>query len=99
MTSFSRLEGGTGGNRIPNLSQENDIWALSQSSAKALGKGGGIGAHLALGEAAEIFLKEVFDRVLNRDDVAGGGLIEPLEASGHRGGFSRSGGACHEDKA
>ena len=99
MACLGGLQGGAGGHRIPNLSQKNDIGALTQGAAKALGKGGGIGAHLALGEAAEIFLKEVFDGVLNRDDVAGGSLIEPLEASGHRGGFSCSGGACHEDKA
>jgi len=98
MASFSGLEGGTGGGGIPNFSKKDDIWALTKSATEAFGKGGGIGTDFSLSKAAEIFLKEIFDRIFDRDDVASGSLVEPLQTRGHRGGFSRSCRASDQDE-
>jgi hypothetical protein len=72
---------------------------LTEGTTEAFGKRGGIGAYFSLGKAAEVFLKEIFDRIFNRDDVAGNSLIEPLEACGQRGGFSGPSGSGYEDES
>ena len=71
---------------------------MAEGATEAFGKGGGIGSYFSLGKAAEVFLKEIFDRILNRDDVAGGSLIEPFESSGQRGGFSGPSGSSYENE-
>ena len=93
------LQSGAGGHRIPNLSQKNDIGALTQGAPEAFGKGRGISSHFTLSKAAEVFLKKILHRVFDGDDVAGGGLIEPLQTCGHGGGFSCPGRSGHEDEA
>jgi hypothetical protein len=72
---------------------------LAKGATEAFGKGGGIGSYFSLGKAAEVFLKEIFYRIFNRDDVAGGGLIEPFEARGQRGGFSGPSGSGYENES
>ena len=98
MTGFSRLESGPGGHGIPNFPKKYNVRTLAEGATEAFGKGGGIGSHFALRKTAKIFLKEVFDRVFNCDDVASGTLVEPLQTCGHRRRFSRSGGASDQNE-
>jgi hypothetical protein len=72
---------------------------LAEGATEAFGKGGGIGSYFSLGKAAKVFLKEIFDRIFNRDDVTGSSLIEPFEARGQRGGFSGPSGSRYENES
>ena len=72
---------------------------MAEGATEAFGKGGGIGSYFSLGKAAEVFLKEIFDRIFNRDDVSGSGLVEPFEACGQRGGFSGPSGSGYENES
>ena len=98
MAGFSCLESGAGGGGIPNFPKKYNVWALAEGAAEALGEGWGIGSYFALSKAAEIFLKEVLNRIFDRDDVACGGLVEPLQTGSHRGGFPRSRRAGDQDE-
>ena len=75
MTRFRRLQGGAGGDSVANFAEEDDIRTLTKGAAEAFGKGGGISSYFTLSKATKVFLKKIFNGVLDGDDVAGGGLI------------------------
>ena len=93
------LEGGGGREGVTDLAQQDDIRGLAEGPAKAFGEGRGVGTDFPLGEVGKAVREEVFDGILDGDDVKGKVLVQPFEAGGHGGGFSGTGGPGHEDEA
>jgi hypothetical protein len=85
--------------RIPNLAHQNYVGTLSERSAQALRKAGGIDSHLALGEQTLSICEKVFNRILDGDNMATERLIHPFQAGCQRGTLAGTGRPADQDKS
>ena len=93
------VERGDGGFRIADFTDEEDVRTLAQRGAQAGGEAVRVLADLPLGEKRKLVFKQIFDRVLQRDDVAGEVVVDPVQAGGDGGGLAGAGRAGDENQA
>ena len=82
-----------------DFADQDHIGRLAQGVAQRDLEGIGIDAHLALGDDAAPVPMDVLDRVLDRDDVAGGILVAVTDHRGQRGRLAGTGRTDHHDDA
>ena len=99
VAGFRRAEGDQGAVFIADFAEEDHIRALTESSTKGDGEGGRVLSDFALGEVAEVVFEEILHRVLDGHDVAAVVVVDPVEATGDRGGLSAAGGAADDDES
>ena len=89
------IDGDAGGFQIADLTDHDDVRRLTQNGAQGAGEGhSDLGLHVHLVDAGH----DVFDRILDRDDLAA--LVVDLRKAGvERGCFSGSGRTGDEDDA
>ena len=96
---FGCAEGELGGFFVANFSDHDHVGVLTEGRAEGSGEAVGVRVEFALGKVGVLVLEDVFDGVLEGDDVSVEGLIEVIEGGGEGGGFSRSGGTGDEDES
>ena len=87
------------GLEIPHLAQQNDVRRLPQRRAQGLGVAQSVVGDLALAHDALVVGVEELDRVLDGDDVALSGLVNPVDDTGEGGRLAAPRRAGDEDKA
>ena len=82
--------------RISPIRMQSGAWrsAFSQGDLEALG----VGADFALVDDGFLVLEDEFDRVFQRQDVAGLLLVAQVQHRRQRGRLARAGGADHQDQ-
>ena len=98
MARFGRPEGELGSVFISDFSDHYDIGVLAQGSPQSGGEPFGIGVEFPLGKKRAVVFEEIFDGVLEGDDVVVPALIEFIKGGGEGGGLSRTGGAGDENE-
>ena len=69
MAGFSGHKGGFDRFQIPHLSDEDDVWILPEDVPKGSGKAFCIGVDLPLIDHAFLVAVEIFDRILDGNDM------------------------------
>ncbi len=98
----ARFRGGDGerdGFEVAHFTDHDDVRILAQRAAEGGGEGLGVGVDLALVDVAALRLEDVFDRILERDDVVVAVLVDLIDEGGERGGLAGADGAGDEDEA
>ena len=94
---LSHAEGHLGRVAVADLADENDVGVLPQPVFQTVGEGVHVEADLALGDdRMGQFGKQVFDRLLDRDDPVAAFSIEEVDDHRQRGSFARAGDAGDE---
>ena len=94
-----RCDGDLGGLSIAELADDNHIGALTEHRPKRRGEAVGVGANLPLRDAAADVVMDILDRVFDGDDVAGVGLVDPVDEPRDGGALARARCAGDEDQA
>ena len=84
---------------VAHLADQDDLGRLTQGGPHADGEGAEIVTHFPLIEGGLFLLVDIFDRVLQGDDVHRPLLVDPVQEGGKRGGLTGTGGAGKENKA
>ena len=84
---------------VAHFADENDFGRLAQGGAQAVGEAVEISAQFALVERGHVVRMNKFDRVFQRDDVNGLGVVDLVEDGGQRGGFAGAGRAGDQHQA
>jgi hypothetical protein len=88
VTGQSGADGDVGGFAVADFPDHDDIGILAQNVAQGAGEGeADLAVDLGLVDALDL----VFDRILDRDDAAAGG-IDLADKGGEGGGFPGTGG-------
>ena len=96
------LRGGDGerdGLEIAHFTDHDDIGIFAERAAQGGAEGLGVGVHFALGDVAILRLEDVFDRVLEGDDVLVPLEVYLLDERGEGGRFAAADRAGDEDEA
>ena len=84
---------------VAHFADENDLGRLAQGGAQPAGESVKIGAQLALIEGGAFVGMHEFDRVFQRDDVDGPGVVDLVQNCSQGGGFAGAGGAGDQHQA
>ena len=98
VTGLGRLERGVQRIDVSNLTDEQDVRILSQHAPQRLRKAVGIGAHLALVDAALDVAVQELDRIFDRDDVGVPVLVDVMKHRRQRRRFSGPGDSRNENQ-
>ena len=88
VTGFGRGDSGFDRVDITHLTDEYDIWILTQTSAQTSGKTLGILPHLTLIDSAEDRFIHILYRVLKGHDMGTPGKVDLVDKRSERGGFT-----------
>ena len=83
-------EGGAGRLGVGELADEDHVGVLAEPAAQRGGVAGRVRADLALGDDRLGVGVEDLDRVLDREDVAGAPVVDPVDEGGDGGRLARS---------
>ena len=96
------LRGGDGeGDRleVAHFADHDDIGVLAERAAKSVGEGFRVSVNLALGDMATARRDDVFDRILERDDVVVAGAVDLVDERGERGALAAAHRTGHKHEA
>ena len=99
MSCLCRCHGNTNRLVITHFTKENHIRALAQGSTQGNQIIGSIRTDLALADDTAIMAVEIFQRILQSDDMAFPGMVDSVDQTGHGGGFTASGRTGNKDHA
>ncbi len=99
VAGFRRGDGGRDRLDIAHFTEHDHVGRLAQGRAQGAGKGGGVAGDFPLADQALLVRVQVFDRVLDRDDMAAAGPVDLVHEAGQGGGFTVARGAGHQDHA
>ncbi len=86
-----RFRGGQGGADslvIPHFAQQNHVGRLPQRRPKSADIAFGIVGNFPLADHAFFVPVQIFNRVLQRDDMAVSGAVDQVDHTGQGGGFA-----------
>jgi hypothetical protein len=84
---------------IPHLTDQHHVGVLAERGAKRHREALRVGVELALVDQARLVVVQVFDRVLNREDVRRLGQVDPVDHRRQRRGLAAAGRPRDEDQA
>ncbi len=96
MSRVGRHERGLHGLGVANLADQDHVGVLAKDVLQALGEGGRVQAHLALGNGALLVPVEKLHRVFDRDHVLRDRPVHGVDHGRERRGLAASHGAAHE---
>ena len=96
MTGFCRCNGGGNSFQISHLSYQDHIRILTESRSQCLGIVCGITADLPLVYHRFVMSVEVFNGILQSDDVVRIGSVDHMDQGGQCGGFTTAGRPCNQ---
>ena len=83
---------------VAHFPHHDHVRIFPQRTAQSRAEGFGVGVHFALGDVATLRLEDVFDRILEGNDVLASLDIYLLDQSGQRGRLSAADRAGNEDE-
>ena len=99
VSGFRRRDGERDGFQIAHLADHDHIGIFPERSAQRRAEGARVGVHFALCDMAAFWFENIFDRVLERDDVFAPLDVHLLDQRRERGRFAAAHGTGHEDEA
>ena len=84
---------------VAHLTEEDDVGVLTKGAAQTVGEAVHVGAHLALVDHRGLVEVQVFDRVLDGEDVTRLLLVDLVDHRGERRALARTGGAHDEHES
>ena len=99
MAGFRSLERRERRVEVTNFADKNHVRGLTHGTAQTTAEGIGVATYFALGEQTLVIVEDVFDGVLNGDDVPPERLVQPLQECGQRGRFTGACGPGDQDNA
>ena len=84
---------------VAHLADQDDVGILPQRRPQRVGKSTAIGADLPLVDNALAVPVQIFDRVLQRQDVAGTFTVDQIDHRRHRGRLAAAGGSGDQHQA
>ena len=84
---------------VADLADQDAVRRLAQRVLQRGVQRGGVAADLALVDQRALVGEQVFDRILDREDVTGHRLVAVLQHRRERGALAGAGGADHQDQA
>ena len=98
MARLGRLERGRRSLGVAQLADQNRVRVLSECTPECLAERAGVDADLSLVDDAALVGMDDLDRVLDRDDVLGAGLVDVADDRRERGRLAGAGRARDEHK-
>src|SRR6266576_2477374 len=99
MAGFGGFQRNFHGFLVTHLPDQNYFGRLSQRRTESEGKAWCVTVQLPLVNDRPLMLMHELDRILDRDDVVGLSLVDPVEDGSHCGRLPGAGWTCHEDNA
>ena len=99
MTGFRRCDGSGNGFQVSHLSYQDHIRVLTESGSQCLSIVCGIAADLPLVYHGFVMSVEVFNRILQSDDVVRIGPVDHMDQGSQCGGFTAAGRSCNQYQA
>ena len=99
MPGLCRRQGSLNGRQISHFADQNHVRVLTQNRTQTVRIGGGILADLPLVYEALVRRIDVFDRVLQRDDMPARCMVDPVEHRRQRGGLTGTRFACDQHQS
>ncbi len=74
--------------RVPQFTDEDHVWILTQCASDGFGEGGNVHADFALIDRRLLVVVVELDRIFNRDDVMVDRFIDVVDHAGQRRTFA-----------
>lgn len=84
---------------VTHLTDHDNIWVLSETGAECVRETGNIDAQLSLVDDSHLVFVDIFDRVLDGQDVNGSIGVDPVDHGGKGCRLSGTGRSSEEDEA
>ena len=97
VAGFCRGDGGGDRLDIAHFTEHDHVRRLAQGRAQGAGEGGGVAGNFPLADQALLVGMQVFDRVLDGDDMAAAGPVDLVYQAGQGRTFTVAGGTGDQD--